>query len=567
MNLIESAARSINYLTRSVDMRRMAMPYFMTFWHKEGMEYRHNPWDVVEDPGRFSAGVALARYMLGDDETTESERLWKQHLATVWDDDFGLYAVPKGFQFVQTDPDAARYCGSVHTLDADSTCTWDNRSAYMGLVLRGLLFGDEECIRMGRRVIEGYRRWAARDSKREWAYYTCAGMTRDRMPDPDGEPVPGQEMGGILTVLVKDYEWFGDQESLELAVGLANCMMHFAPLGQPWQAHYNMHSYYHYLGGLVRLYAATADRRYLDYAAEHFDYFAPRVTSSFGWVCEWPHAQIMPDSPNTWQGILPAAEGCSTVDFIDTAIMLAKHADPAYWAVAERATRNYLVRAQVHDVSPLPTGRMADDDENSSFTDIPQRLIGNLAGWGDPNDIVNFGNRTGRRVFQACCGAHCPFGLFQAWDNTATRDGDTVSINMAFDRETPFVRTVHTVGNQTGRFEIHLKADARLRVRVPEFAHHDDLSAHVDGSQIEVAAEGCYADLGQLSRGARVTVTHPLALRVVSELVPIYDTTYDVTWLGNDVARIEPPGENLPIFTDLSFPPTDPGATRDVFGI
>jgi len=569
MNLIESARRSVNYLTRSVDMKRSAMPYFMTFWHEDGMEYRHNPWDVVEDPGRFSAGVALARYMIGDDRTTESERLWKKHLKTLWDDRFSLYAVPRGLCFVQSDPTAAHYCGSVHTLEDDAACNWDNRSVYMGMVLRGLLFGDEECITMGRRVIEGYKRWAVHDKKKKWSYYTTSGLAGKNMPpDPDAPPAAGQEMGGIITVLVKDYEWFGDTSSLELAVALANCMMHFAELGGPWPPNYNTHSYFHYLAGLVRLYANTSDRGYLQYAKRHFDYYAGRFASSFGWVSEWPDVDIMPQTPaSKKKGILPAAEGCSTVDLIDAAIMLAKHGYPEYWAVAERAARNYLVQGQVCDVSGLPKGKIAEDDDNSSFTDIPARLVGNLAGWGDPNDIVNFNNRTGRRVFQACCGAHCPYGLFQVWDNTVSREGETISINMSFDRETPFVKTMHIVGDAVAKFEIELKTTSRLRIRIPEFATHDDLSVFVNGIKADFTIDGHYGDLGGLQKGAKVVLTYPSAERVVTEQIPIYEETYRVKWSGTDIVEIDPPGTNLPVFIGLSYASPNPGSVRDIFGL
>ena len=566
MNLVVNAQRSINYLTRSVDMGRMAMPYFMTFWHEGGMEYRHNPWDVVEDPGRFSAGVALARYMIGENRRSESERLWKEHLKSVWDDEFSLYAIPEGFQFVQSDPAAANCCGSVHTHDAKSTCNWDNRSVYLGLVLEGLLFGDEESIVMARRVIEGYKRWAVHDKSKKWCYYTSSGMTAKMMPDPEAPPVAGQEMGGILTALVKDYEWFGDATSLELAIGLANCMMHFAQIGQPWPPNYNTHSYYNYLAGLVRLYGKTSDRRYIDYAKRHFDHYTAKFASSFGWVTEFPDIDVMSSSPSSRRNELPVpcCEGCSAVDMIDTALMLAKHGCPEYWAVAERAIRNYLVKAQVSDPSVFPTSVLGEDTTDSSFKDIPSRLVGQLVGWGEPNDIVSFDNRTGRRVFQACCGAHCPYGIFQAWDNTVSQNGEHVAVNLGFDRETPLIKTVHTA-NSTGRFDIDVKQDCQLSVRVPEFVEGHQFAAMVDGKETRFDVDGLYARLGLLSRGSKVVLMYPLHKRVARETVPVYEKTYEVTWLGTDIVKMDPPGNLLPIFDGLVHPEPDCGATNDIF--
>ncbi|MBN1555398.1 MAG: hypothetical protein JXA11_11685 [Phycisphaerae bacterium] len=565
MNLIESVHRNINYLTRSVDQNRAGIPYFMTFWHENGMEYRHNPWDVVEMVGRFTLGMALNRYITGMDQPFDIEGNWFAHLQTVWNEEFGLYAAPQGWRFIQTDPAAADYCGSLSSCEDDIAMYWDNRPVYLGLALRGLLMGDSEALEWSRKTIEGFKRWAVQDRQRQWAYYTTSSVRGRELPDQSAPPFPGQNMGGILTLLVKDYEWFDDEDSLELAVGLANCSMDMIRLHDPWPKGYNTHSYFHYLAGLGRLYEQTADRRYLDYAKEHFDDYLPRFSSSFGWVAEWPDVDIMSNTPASRQkGNVPLAEGCSTVDAVDAAIILARCGYDEYWAVAERFARNYMLRSQVSDIQNLPKGVIAEENEHSSFLDIPDRLLGTMAGWGAPDDIVDFEGRNGRRVFQSCCGSHFPYGVFQVWDHTAMMENGTVSIHFAFDRETPFVHTVHTTNSDTGQFTIKMKQDAALRVRIPEFVNVETLLASVDGKPIPCSRDGRYADFGSQKKGIPVQLTYPMNKRTTTEHIPIWGKECQIDWLGTDVVGITPKGTRLPIFNGIPFAPSNTGAIRDV---
>jgi hypothetical protein len=508
--------------------------------------------------------MALNRHMAGIDNAHDIEGIWLEHLKNIWSEKIGFYTVPKGWQFIQTDPSAADYCGALSSREDAIAMYWDNRPVYLGLVLRGLLFGDAEALEWGRKVIQGFKRWAVHDRERQWSYYTSSAIFYQSAPDNNDPPLPGQNMGGMLTLLVKDYEWFNDEESLDLAIGLANCSMDMIRLHDSWPKGYNTHSYFHYLAGLGRLYEKTSNRRYLDYAKSHFDYYLPRFASSFGWVAEWPDVDIMPDTPASRQkGNVPLAEGCSTVDAVDAAIVLARCGHDEYWDVAERFARNYMLRAQVSNVDHMPKGVIAEENEHSSFVDIPDRLVGNLAGWGAPDDIVDFNGRNGRRVFQACCGGHLPYGLFQVWDHTAMLRDGIVTINFSFDRETPFVRTAHTIG-ETGQFTIDLKQNAALRIRMPACIEMGALKVFVNGQSTSYMHEGGYVNFKPLKKGTRVQLAYPIIEKATTERIPIWKKECQIDWRGTDVAGMTPPGTRLPIFNSISYSPPDAGATRNV---
>ena len=162
MTVVPHARASIAYLLACTDPGRSSIPYFMGFWHKDGMELRHSPWDIVENTGRAAYSLALNQAMTGDTAEPAVAGAWKRHLASVWDPALLLYAVPDGLSFLPTDPAAQESLGVFRSSDFAVGSLWENKAVYLGLTAGGLLYGDEERIEMGRRVLQGIRRWIVR---------------------------------------------------------------------------------------------------------------------------------------------------------------------------------------------------------------------------------------------------------------------------------------------------------------------------------------------------------------------------------------------------------------------
>ena len=147
-----------------------------------------------------------------------------------------------------------------------------------------------------------------------------------------------------------------------------------------------------------------------------------------------------------------------------------------------------------------------------------------------------------------CCNAHGVHGLFLLWQHAVRATQTAVRVNLLFSRSTPWA-DVRSHLPQAGRVEVTMRQHGSLSVRIPDDVRRDDVAVEApnpwawnDGS---VQVDGLVA-------GAEVTIGFPLAEH--DETVHVLGDQYRVSWRGDTVMAIDPPGRAGPLYRRRTAP-------------
>lgn len=551
LNFEDMAQFSQNFLYNAVDFADSLRPYFYCFYGEDPPELCHNIWDHSEDLGRFLYGSIFARLILGDEEEPEIERVWKQ---MIYD------SIPDGerlsFRPVLSPYDPYRDKEAEQRLIAafDSTQQdgveadiWDNRSVFTGLFLSYLVTGDLQAKERAAKMVEEMKRISIR--RGTWAFLSKFDYPLGYEPNPNEQPCPGQNMQGWIRPLVFYYEQTGDVEALELARGYAQCFIDLHPesfhdFAPRVTIGYNTHAFMYGLAGIIRCGRLTGSQKFISWSKHHYDEIMRELGTEMGWVAEqFPAAGL--------GKIIQSAETCTVADAIDVAIQLAQCGYPEYWGKAERLTRNYLVEAQLTDVSWMINTQKKQDDFQSTYDNVPERIKGCYVGWGAPNDFVDPKARRWRAI-QNCCGPHGVFGTYMVWSSIVTykescevTGNSGVYVNMAINRDSQYAQVKSYLPFE-GRVDITMHQRNDLFVRIPEWVDSTAIKVQINGMDVDVKLSAGYIELGEVEVGSLVVVRYPLRRCTTRE--EIEGTVYTLSWKGDTVVAIEPGGTIAPMF-------------------
>ena len=107
-----------------------------------------------------------------------------------------------------------------------------------------------------------------------------------------------------------------------------------------------------------------------------------------------------------------------------------------------------------------------------------------------------------------------------------------------------------------GRVEVRPKRDADLDIRIPEWVAPGDAECAVNGVRRDLAWDGRYARVGQVSASGRVSLTFPVGER--TDVVYVEKHRYVLTRRGNDVVDIDPPGRYCPLYQRRNYRDGEP---------
>ena len=139
-------------------------------------------------------------------------------------------------------------------------------------------------------------------------------------------------------------------------------------------------------------------------------------------------------------------------------------------------------------------------------------------------------------------------GLYLLWHHAVHAAGTAVRVDMLFDRSTPWA-DVRSHLPRDGAVEVVMRQGGSLAVRTPE-----DVSEH----EVAVEAPGHwrwldgYVHVGGLATGQIVTIRFPL--REQDERVSVLGDQYLVSWRGDTVMAIDPPGRVGPLYRRRESP-------------
>jgi hypothetical protein len=147
----------------------------------------------------------------------------------------------------------------------------------------------------------------------------------------------------------------------------------------------------------------------------------------------------------------------------------------------------------------------------------------------------------------ACCTAEAVRALAAAYRVGVTEAGGAVDVNLALERETPFVR-VASPGAGEGRLAVAVKKACALRVRVPSWTDRSGMTVQRGGSPAMVSYDEDYVCLEGLRAGETVVVRWPLPLFTQSVTLPAPGggAPFRWSWAGGTVTGIQPAAAELP---------------------
>ena len=144
-----------------------------------------------------------------------------------------------------------------------------------------------------------------------------------------------------------------------------------------------------------------------------------------------------------------------------------------------------------------------------------------------------------------CCTGNATRALYYIWEHMLSYDEGTLSVNLLLNRPSPWA-DVHSHIPYTGQVDVAAKKPCKLRVRIPEWTQPSNVFCTVNGERRRLNWEGRHALIGEVQAEDRVAFTFPIAERTIE--TEIERSRYTLLLRGNEVVRIEPPGEYCPFY-------------------
>lgn len=541
IDLVRHAREGLNFLAHNVDLRRSCLPFFLTLFEDDPAEARHDWADFGDLTARYVEAFHMARAMTGSDQGREAQRALEDNLFSYFSEGDGLNYRPRP---------AAPYYSTLSRgpYDLHVAEMFDQSRTLMALSTAWSLSGQERFRSALVALVEGLRRVAIfRD---DHAYYSRPHYDPGYSPSPDESPYEHQAYftGPHVQALVQTYEATGEESALDLAHRLARWYFDVAGLvGEDGsfgaggevgfgggEADGHTHSRMGTAAGAIRLGTLTGDRHIFEMGKLLYDSFHRNWCASFGWSPEF-----LDRYPIEEEG----CETCTLMDQMHAAVALAMDGDVEYWDHVERIARNQLIEQQLLDTRLIRNTVEQEDTELSIFHGVADMVRGGFGGWCGPNDFI--GHNKHSCSLMNCCGPAGVRALWTAWRHVEHCDKNATTVHILLARQGEAVEVEdHTP--REGRLVIRAKRDTDLAVRVPGFLGDTTPAVKRNGGEVTVGAASGYLQCGDVARGDEIEITYPMA--ETRESLRVNGRDFTVTWAGDTVVAIDPPGEHMPLY-------------------
>jgi Beta-L-arabinofuranosidase, GH127 len=541
---------AVNARTTCVDPDLGYISYSQIHFDTDPPHMVHTVGDFVDDMGRHTDSLWLNRSATGDYNNDEVVRRIAQNSMDVVED--GLPWNPPQMPFVWGAKKEWPKERWVHLPEATRVI--------LGMVTYHRATGDQRALDVARSVVHRFYEIADKNDKYLWfPDYNYAqdgskvlplsvinGGKPDTKNPLDGAggvgsgDQPAAMMGLFLIPVTRYYEDTGDPLAAEMVTKFSRLVIDLMPnfskeIGQT-------HSALATASGIFRAGQLFGISEFKDWGEDVYQKFiALDYISDFGWT---PDATSQPRV----KGRL-CCETCTTVDFLEMALQLARDRDEKYWDHAERIAMNHLLEGQMLRVDflhklPASIKKPLPDMDPKWFTTnhVASRALGGFGSFFGPNDWAQVGDTIWG---VQCCFGSGPRGLYDAWYHAAREVGDTVTVNLQFSKRLPSaVITSYMPGKAS--IEVQLTQSKKLLIRKPGWAAGEECKIRVNGKERTAAMRGAYFDLGGLDSGSRVRIDYPDKTRQRTERIG--EVEFRTIWRGSAVVEMEPAGEIYPLY-------------------
>ena len=547
-DLEERAELALNALTRNVDPALRYTPYFDCRLELDPPVLSHHPyWDHCDGTGRALSALLLAREMTGSGYRSEID-VHLERLVASYQGAQGLCWIPEpDYPPAPTRrprPPVAEFWGQRGCLMAYVTAfqrsTDDAERAALRRRLDALIHGLKS-IAIER---DGYCYFPVPADDRpvdaDELFYPRGGWAGGA--EPDGTGVMCATAPIIRPIVQYLMTGARNPEALALCDGLARYVVERAgDYGADGSFRGHFHSRVATAAGILQWGRFSGQDDLVRWAHQVYRY-ARGVGTGFGWFPEFVGQH--------------ACETCGITDMIDLAILLAGAGHPEYWGDAERFGRNHLVESQFLDAAwerQVPKLSPADAAEYLAScppaqlkrTGVHDVFPGAFSGGSAPNAVVD--TRRGH-WWMGCCNAHGVHGLFLLWQHAVRATPTTVRVNLLFSRSTPWA-DVRSQLPREGRVEVTMRQQGALSIRIPDDIRRDEIT--VAAPNRWVWNDGS-VEVDDLVPGAEVAISFPLTEH--EETVRVLGDEYRVSWRGDTVLAIDPPGRAGTLYQRRTVP-------------
>lgn len=427
---------------------------------------------------------------------------------------------------------------------------WPTALLMLSSTERYLRTGDKDEIKLAQRLFEGIKGLASGKAGMMWYDGGGAAIRQGKWLTACDLHYPT-----LISHLFRFWQVTGQEEVLEFAEAMIEGMLAGVQptLGPnrvlPDGSHSspNVHILMRAVMGVAQVGQATNNSRYLEWARRAFEYTRACGTD-WGWVPE----NIIPIQQPQGRYV---SETCSTADMVECAIALAQAGYHQYWDYIERVIRNYLSEAQFF-LTPefVALYRKIHSNKPTDQVELMLKLLGKFEGGfiarQRPNDWVYYRDNAPQMNMMGCCPPEGMRALHMAWSNTVVEKNGDVFVNMALDHDCKIAK-VTTFAPQRGTLEVQARKSTNFHLRPPAWTQHENIIASVNEKTVEADWYRGTIRFRNVSAGDILRLDYPL-IRFTQKLPIGFDRAeeiYEVRWLGNDVEKVLPHGEYLPIFT------------------
>ena len=539
-DLIKDARLALNYIDGMTDRKYDYLPFWLTLPHKKPAEAEHCRVDDAELVGSWFEAVDSIIGILGKQGASEElHNGLRAQVLSCWGE--------HGLRFHKKYPWTHTMHSSFHE---------------MGYILPALNRmvkndkGDAEAEKRASELVRGMRSlvierkvrtfWSG-DSYEKAAVYEFpndvylmdGGFDLTRHTGRGEQCIRNSVM---LHALVDRYVIAGDEVALDLAQGIANYLLGPARyFNYKYEYFGHVHSNAWVAAGLIYLGRITGNEKYLN-AGEGIYKYTRSLSSSYGWVPEYAQWHA-PDEEH--------CETCCIKDMILCAHELILCGKNEYWNDLNLFGRNHLSENQIKYTGYVLTDNSKDDENGHTFRDLDKRLLGGYTGGSEPNSIslVRF------RSIAGCCVGTGPIALGILWDNVATGENGTLTVNVHTTKSTDTWSLSHEMPDN-GKIRLELKVPMNIGFRLYDWMGKD-VRLLVNGKESVCRIENgvIYADGLKASDIAELV----FPIETVEKKEFFAGKEYTEFWRGGDLVDLLPRGEHVRLYQrDLSRPKVYP---------
>ena len=286
----------------------------------------------------------------------------------------------------------------------------------------------------------------------------------------------------------------------------------------------------------------SGEEKYLEFADVAYQHGLSLGSREIGFAPEYCYGKFPreQDFDNT--------EACCTSDLILTALWLTLSGQYDYWDDIDRFVRNQLAALQLTDTRwfyDLP-----ENHEKWAYPDAEVEaqigpLVGNFGGWSTPNEwhIPELGCG-----IMTCCLGNCTRAMYYVWEQMVHFSDGELTIQLMLNRASPWA-DIHSYRPNVGKLQVQVKQDLqRLRVRAPEWISTGGglLNVFREGQPAAYQWEGRYIVVSRPRAGEEIMFIFPLQSETIQTTIGRRD--YTLTFRGNTVVDLQPPGSRIPLY-------------------